>query len=432
MKWTEVAQYFIFGTGRKEDSMRHVIIDLMAVFLSTAGFGSSPYRVAQEMPEFQKAWQGAREFFAGGLKKHGIVGSSLMFMRDNRVLALDVQGMANIEKEQKVDRNTIYHWASITKTFTGIAIMQLRDRGLLRLEDPIVKYLPELRAVRDPYGDISEITIRHLMSHSAGFRGATWPWGGDMEWQPHEPQYWSQLVAMMPYTEVLFRPGTKYSYSNPGIIFLGRVIEELTLDDYEVYVDKNILKPLEMYRTYFDTTPYHLLKDRSHSYYLRDGQRAPARFDVNTGITVSNGGLNSPFDDMAKYLNFLVGDPANQARYDQVLKRASLEEMFRPQVEVERRDQEKEVDSMGLLFFLERHGGMDFVAHSGGQNGFISHFYIHMPSRAAYLVAFNTEATTGEKQDPPNTRVLDRDLRDYLIKNVFRIFAGSGHAPPQR
>lgn len=77
---------------------------------------------------------------------------------------------------------------------------------------------------------------------------------------------------------------------------------------------------------------------------------------------------------------------------------------------------------MGLLFFLEQHGGMDFVAHSGGQNGFISHFYIHLPSRTAYLVAFNTEATTGERQDPPNTRILDRDLRDYLVKTVFPIF----------
>jgi len=66
---------------------------------------------------------------------------------------------------------------------------------------------------------------------------------------------------------------------------------------------------------------------------------------------------------------------------------------------------------------------MDFVAHSGSQNGSISHFYLHLPSRAACLVAFNAEATTGEQQDPPNTRILDRDLRDYLAKTVFPIFA---------
>src|SRR6266540_4712727 len=108
----------------------------------------------------------------------------------------------------------------------------------------------------------------------------TWPWGGDKDWHPHEPQHWSQLVAMMPYTEILFKPGSKFSYSNPGIIFLGRVIELITKDDYEVYIDKNIFKPLEMYRAYFDTTPRHLLQHLSHSYYLKEGKLTPARFDV--------------------------------------------------------------------------------------------------------------------------------------------------------
>ncbi len=84
------------------------------------------------------------------------------------------------------------------------------------------------------------------MTHSAGFRGATWPWGGDKPWHPFEPTSWSQLVAMFPYTEVEFQPGSRHSYSNPGIIFLGIIIERLTGDDYEVYIDKNVLKPLEM------------------------------------------------------------------------------------------------------------------------------------------------------------------------------------------
>ena len=74
------------------------------------------------------------------------------------------------------------HWA----TMTGIAIMQLRDRGLLSLDDPIVKYVPELARVHDPFGDPSAITLRMLMSHRAGFRGGTWPWR-DEEWQPFEP-----------------------------------------------------------------------------------------------------------------------------------------------------------------------------------------------------------------------------------------------------
>jgi len=322
-----------------------------------------------------------------------------------------------------VDENTIYHWASITKTFTGIAIMQLRDRGRLKLDDPILKYLPELRAVHNPYGDMSEVTLRQLLSHSAGFRDATWPWGGDKPWHPHEPQRWEQLVAMMPYTEILFKPGTRFSYSNLGIIFLGRVIEDLSGDNYEVYIDKNIFKPLAMYGSYFDATPYHLLKYRSHSYYRRGGRLEPARFDVDTGITVSNGGLNAPFGDMVKYLGFLLGDPRRQAGYDEVLKRSSLEEMWRPQVGLPGSpDGRNHKDAMGLTFFIEDNYDQHFIGHSGGQNGFITHFYLQPDSRAGYIIAFNTHAIPTEQNKLQDTRALDRELKEYLFERVFPLF----------
>jgi len=370
-------------------------------------------------PALQKALADFRAFYEKGLADNGIVGSSVMIVSGGQIIAKDFYGMASLEKQQRVDEDTIYHWASITKTFTGIAIMQLRDRGLLKLDDPIIKYVPELRQVHDPFGDMSEITLRHLMTHSAGFRDPTWPWGGDKSWHPWEPTRWEQLVAMFPYTEILFKPGSKYSYSNPGIIFLGRVIELLSGDDYEVYIDKNIFKPLEMHRSYFDRTPYHLLRHRSASYWVKGGDRRPARFDVDTGITVSNGGLNAPLPDMVKYLSFLVGDPARQAAHDGVLQRSSLEEMFQPQIDASSRPNEK--GSMGLLFFVEDHNGMRFIAHSGSQNAFISHFFVNLERRAAYIVAYNTEWEPATKEEPERTRAFDFAVRDYLARNVFPV-----------
>ena len=85
--------------------------------------------------------------------------------------------------------------------------MQLRDRGLLALDDPIVKYVPEFRRVHNPFGDVAQVTIRHMMTHSSGLRAPTWPWGGDQPWHPFEPTDWEQLVAMLPYTAAEFRPG---------------------------------------------------------------------------------------------------------------------------------------------------------------------------------------------------------------------------------
>jgi CubicO group peptidase (beta-lactamase class C family) len=380
----------------------------------------SPKNFAQARREF-------KTFYEQSMRKHGIVGSGFMLIHDGQVIAQEFFGLADQEKQQLVDEDTIYHWASITKTFTGVAIMQLRDRGLLKLDDPIIKYLPELGAVHNPFGDMSQITIRHLMTHSAGFRAPTWPWGGDKDWHPHEPQHWSQLVAMMPYTEILFKPGSKFSYSNPGIIFLGRVIELITKDDYEVYIDKNIFKPLEMYRAYFDTTPRHLLQHLSHSYYLKEGKLTPARFDVDTGVTVSNGGLNAPLPDMVKYINFLTGDVKKQSIFDQVLKRSSLEEMFQPQIAIDpgsviEPEGQNRKDAMALTFFIEDNFGQRFIGHSGSQNGFISHFYIRPDTRTAYIIAFNTHALPTDKDSSQDTRRLDREIKDHLFQRIFPLF----------
>ena len=249
---------------------------LVAVFLLLCASAAAGAAVPKTDPALKKALTDFSAFYAQALKETGITGSSFMLDHGGRILLEEYHGLANIEKNQPVDRDTIYHWASITKTFTGIAIMQLRDRGLLRLEDPVIKYVPELREVHDPFGDMGEITIAQLLSHTAGFRGATWPWK-DKPWQPHEPMRWDQLEAMFPYTEIEFKPGSKWSYSNPGIVFLGRIIELLTTDDYEVYVDKNILRPLEMSRSYFDATPYHLLKHRSHSYWQDEAGKLTPR-----------------------------------------------------------------------------------------------------------------------------------------------------------
>jgi len=309
------------------------------------------------------------------LKDAAIIGSSFVFLKSNKVVFEKHYGSANLEKKQPVDEKTIYHWASNTKPFTGIAIMQLRDRGLLKLDDPVTKYLPELRGVHNKFGSMDDITIRHLMTHSAGFRNSTWPWDKGEDWEPFEPTEYSQLVAMFPFTEILFKPGSKFSYSNPGIIFLGRIIEKLSGDDYEVYIDKNILKPLEMYSSYFDATPYHLLKYRSHSYYMRDGKRSEGRFDANTGITVSNSGLNSPIADMIKYLNFLTGDVTKKDVYDGVLRRSSLEEMWKSQLPttVDANGNSGFTTDVGLIYFLNRREGHTFLGHGGDQNGFISY-----------------------------------------------------------
>lgn len=362
-----------------------------------------------------------KQFYEDGLHKNGIVGSSLAVLDHDKVVFRDVAGYQDLETKQPIDENTTFHWASVSKTFTGIAIMQLRDRGLLSLDDPIVKYVPEIAKAHDPYGPISAITIREAMSHSAGFRDPTWPWR-DADWQPFEPTEWSQIVAMMPYTAVLFQPGSKYSYSNLAVVFLGEIIQRLSGDPYESYMEKNVLRPLGMDHSYYDRSPNYLLKYRSHSYQLEKGTLKELEFNFDTGITRSNGGLNAPIPDMVKYLDFLVGDPAKQAEYDAILKRSSLDEMWKPLLPVPVSEdfpsRAGAHDFVTTSFFVHEDKGVHLVGHMGWQNGFIAHIYIDPQQKKAYVVNYNTEAL-----DPAqDTRKLNEQLRDWLID---RFFAGT-------
>ena len=353
--------------------------------------------------DFASALAEFRALHREEVRRAGIVGSSFYVVRDGATVVADHLGEQDAEAPVPVDAGTIYHWASITKTMTGIAIMQLRDRGLLSLDDPIVRYVPELKQVHNPFGSTDRITLRQLMSHSAGFRGGTWPWR-DAEWQPFEPPGWAQLAAMLPYTEVRFEPGTRFSYSNPGIVYLGQVIERLSGEDYEVYADKNILRPLGMQASYFDRTPPHLLRHRSRSYYIRDGKRVAAPFDVDTGVTVSNGGLNAPLPDMARYVAFLLGDPKRRAEYDLVLKRSSLEEMWRPEIAAGddfTQGRMDETTQSGLSFFIDQGRGIRFVGHNGDQNGFRAYLSLCPEQRMGSLLAFNTE-TRAVENSPAN------------------------------
>lgn len=335
---------------------------------------------------FAAAWRNVVAELHAGCERDGVVGGSLIFVQGDRVLGFEAHGFADRDGGRRVDRDTIFHWASCTKTLTGIAILQLRDRGRLRLDQPIVEFVPELAKVHDPRHELGTITVAHLLSHSGGFRMATWPWGGDRPWHPHEPTEWSQLVAMMPYTEIEFPPGSKYSYSNPGIVFLGRTIELLSGDDYEVYMDKNVLRPLGMQHSYFDVTPYHLARHRSHSYAVVGAETKDLGADFDTGITVSNGGLNAPLGDMAHYLAFLLGAVPDGSDAANVLARASLDEMWRPRLPTAAAG----VEQIGLTFFVQRHGDTVFATHTGGQHQFVTFFYVHPASGTGAIGAFNT------------------------------------------
>ena len=234
--------------------------------------------------------------------------------------------------ERPADRGTIWHWGSITKTLTAVAVMQLVEREMLSLADPVTLHVPEAVRINNPHGSMDRITLRHLMSHTSGLQNGTWPWGRGREWEPFEPTEWAQLVAMMPYMQVGFEPGSRYGYSNPAFVYLARAIESVSGDPWQGYVYKNLFAPLELNASYFGNTPWHLTAQRSHNYTVAGEDVRDNGADFDPGITIPNGGWNAPASDLSRWMSFLAGssDPVRQARYDAILTRASLEQMWQP------------------------------------------------------------------------------------------------------
>ena len=352
------------------------------------------------------AWVELVGMFDSALETEGVVGGSIALVENGKIVAHREHGYADRAKNRRVDPDTIFHWASITKTINAITVMQLRDRGLLSLDDPITRYVPELRRVHNPFGSMDAITIRMMLKHTAGFQGPTWPYVTGASWEPFEPTRWEQVVAMMPYQQIAFAPGSQFGYSNPSWIYLAHALEDLSGDPWEYYVQKNVFAPLGMSRSYFGRTPPHLQSQRSSRYRIKKGaDGAPITEDsggeFDPGITIPNGGWNSPLADVAAYIGFLTGansrDAAVKQRYDSVLKRQTLEEMWLPerpsvtwqpqQSPVTLRD---ETVKLGLAFFVSDRDGRRVIGHTGSQGGFTAFFHCDPVSGRGVIGAFNT------------------------------------------
>ncbi len=384
-------------------------------------FAAIPLPAQRPIPPAQ--WAAFTRTFDIYADSDRVVGASVAVLRNGRVVAHHEHGLADHTRAQRITERTIFHYASITKTLTGIAIMQLRDRGLLTLDDPVIRYVPELRRVHDGLGSIDSVTIRMLLSHSSGFQNGTWPYSRGKPWQPFEPTEWSQLVAMMPYEELLFKPGSRYGYSNPGYIYLARIIEHLTGDPWQSYIQKNIFSPLGLTRSYFGVTPYYLAADRTHNYYARRDSASSRDTlidngaDFDPGITIPNGGWNAPLSDVAKYLAFLTnsaqGDTTLQARYETVLARRSLEEMWKPLYPTNSQASARGSpnEGIGLSFFVIRRGPTTFIGHTGGQAGFTSFIYVNPATADAVVAAFNTNKQGGSGSSRSSFQV----IRDHAL-----------------
>ena len=176
---------------------------------------------------------------------------SLVVVKDDKIVYNRAFGLADGPKQLAATPETTYHWWSMTKIVTAIAILQLNEAGKLQLDDPVTNYLPEFK-VQYPAGNKHPITIRHLLNHSSGLPDTVPAMIGWVHYQDQWVDQRQLLKQHLPhFNKLAFTPGSKATYSNLGYMVLGAVIESVSGQAYADYVTQQILQPLGMNETAF-------------------------------------------------------------------------------------------------------------------------------------------------------------------------------------
>lgn len=240
---------------------------------------------------------------------------------DGRVAHLGVSGLRDVSAGAPIESTTVFRIASMTKSFTAVAILQLRDAGKLALDDPAERYVPELGGLRYPTTDAPKITIRQLLSHSAGFPEDN-PWG-DQQLSVTDAQMAAMMRSGIPFSTA---PGTTYEYSNFGFAILGRIVANVSGMPYARYVRERILLPLGMTVTTLEAAS--VPAERLAHGYRRQDEQWLEEPQLPDGAFGAMGGMLTSIHDLGRWVAFLLDAyPARDAPETGPLRRASVREM---------------------------------------------------------------------------------------------------------
>ncbi|HEY2431566.1 MAG TPA: serine hydrolase domain-containing protein [Vicinamibacterales bacterium] len=316
---------------------------------------------------------------------------------DGALVHTGVTGYRDLPTKAPVTPDTVFRIASMTKSFTAMAVLKLRDEGRLSLDDPAEKYVPEMRTLVYPTSDAPKITIRLLLSHAEGFPEDN-PWG-DQQLADSDDQLSAMIRAGIPFSNA---PGIAYEYSNFGFAILGRVVANVVDPSataktavYTRYVTDNILRPLGMASTTLE--PSSVPADRlAHGYRWEDDQWKNEPLLAN-GSFGSMGGMLTTLSDLGKYVGaHLSAWPPRDGPELLPIRRSSLREMqqvWRPSAATVTRGQ---LNAGGYAYGLRVWQNCQFptlVAHGGGLPGFGS-YERWLPEYGVGLIAFGNKTYT--------------------------------------
>lgn len=280
-------------------------------------------------------------------------GCALAIIKDGSIVYKRGYGAADLDHDIAIKPDTVFHVASLSKQFTAFAVLLLAQQGKLSLDDPVRKYIPELRDFGTP------VTIRHLLHHTSGLRDQ-WNLLIMSGWRLSEDVVRDDdvldLVSRM--KTLNFKPGDQHLYSNTGFTLLAQIVKRVSGKSLREFADANIFKPLGMTRTFFRDDHLVIVKNQAYAY--NPGPGGVFKLSVPNYDTVGASSLLTTVEDLARW---------DQNFYDyRVGNRAIIEQMQAPGT---LNSGEKLDYAMGLAVL--KYKGLKVVEHSGADAGYRSH-----------------------------------------------------------
>jgi CubicO group peptidase (beta-lactamase class C family) len=332
------------------------------------------------------------QLFNAYAEKNHLPGLSWGLVVDGQLLLAGNKGYTDLEKKIPVTSSSLFRIASMSKSFTAMAILRLRDEGKLQLDDAVAKYVPEMKDQRYPTQDAPVLTIRHLLTHSAGFPEDN-PWG-DRQLADTDEEFRAFLNKKISFSNP---PGIAYEYSNLGFALLGKIVSIVSGQPYQQYIREKIWNPLGMKSAeweYSRVTPDKL----AHGYrWINENWREEALLhDTPDGSWGAMGSMIASVEEFSRYMAFHLSawPPSNRPETGPV-KRSSVREMHQPWRFNGLNPGFKYPDGRTCAYasaygyglgWMSDCDGKVYIAHSGGLPGFGSQWRI-MPDFGIGIVS---------------------------------------------
>ena len=249
-------------------------------------------KIAAAFPEVDR-------LFREWAEKQPVPGAAWGVVVDGELAHAGTFGVRDVATQGPVTVDTAFRIASMTKSFIALAILKLRDEGRLSLDDPVARHVPELSRLRYPTTDSPPVTIRHLLSHGAGWPEDN-PWG-DRQLAIRSETMSDWMKAGIPFSNA---PLVEFEYSNYGFAILGRIVASASGRPYRDYVDREILAPLGMTSTKWEEAS--VPGGRFARGHRRDGERWVGEEPLPDGAFSAIGGLYSTVPDLARWVSFFL------------------------------------------------------------------------------------------------------------------------------